>query len=176
MGRMIGILAFVCFCSALILGVANRLTAPAIAEQMSGEEKAALQSVLPEADAFEARKTDSGEQYYVARAAGNPVGYCLIAESQGYSSVIRMMIGLSADGAIRGVKVLSQQETPGLGTRMVEVRQGETAPWFLEQFKGKNATTVELKDIDAITGATISSRAVVDGIRNGTNEFMEKLR
>ena len=175
MGKMIGILALVCFCSALILGVANKLTATAIAEQMSGEEKAALQSVLPEADAFEAKKTDLDE-YYVATAAGKPVGYCLITESQGYSSTIRMMIGLSNDGLIRGVKVLSQQETPGLGTRMVEVRQGETSPWFLEQFKGKNAAAVELKDIDAITGATISSRAVVDGIRNGTNEFMEKLR
>ena len=68
---------------------------------------------------------------------------------------------------ITGIKVASQQETPGLGTRIEELRRGEKEPWFQSQFRGKGAeAAIKLvrgggpDGIEAITGATISSRAV----------------
>ena len=105
-----------------------------------------------------------------------PGGYILIARGKGYSSTIEIMVGVDIEGAITGVKVLFQQETPGLGDKIEEIRAGEDAPWFTRQFIGKSASdNLSLKKdsgfIDAISGATISSRAVTNSIKNGLNNL-----
>lgn len=173
MFRMISILAAVCFCSSLILGVTYKLTKPAIEQQALQAQNKSLKAVFPQADTYEPGEKN-GVTYFTAQQNGKSVGYCLVAESQGYSSVIKMMTGMDMDGILQGVAVISQQETPGLGTQIVDVKPGEKTPWFLQQFKGKNAKTITLADINAITGATISSKAVVDGIRKTTDEFYKK--
>ena len=74
------------------------------------------------------------------------------------------MVGVDTTGAIVGVQVLSQQETPGLGARIEEVKYGEKDPWFQRQFVGKSAASVAVDkdggEIQSVTGATISSRAL----------------
>jgi electron transport complex protein RnfG len=74
--------------------------------------------------------------------------------------------------------VLSQQETPGLGTRCQEIRRGETEPWWQAQFKGKRISEVAVdKDngiIQSITGATITSRAITDGIRKQVHGLLPR--
>jgi electron transport complex protein RnfG len=75
---------------------------------------------------------------------------------------------------------LSQQETPGLGARIVEVRPGGEKPWFTSQFEGKSGDELRLKKdgggIDAITGATISSRAVAGGVYNAAGELFAEAK
>jgi len=76
-----------------------------------------------------------------------------------------MLIGIS-DGKILGVHILEHLETPGLGARSTEVRPDEDEPWFLRQFKGLDSVALK-KDggnIDAITAATITSRAITDAV------------
>jgi electron transport complex protein RnfG len=82
---------------------------------------------------------------------------------KGYSGMIQLMVGFLPDGTINKVEVLQQKETPGLGTKM-------TLPEFREQFYGKDPDSFKVKvkkdggDVDAITAATISSRAFCDAI------------
>jgi Na+-translocating ferredoxin:NAD+ oxidoreductase RnfG subunit len=85
--------------------------------------------------------------------------------------------------------VLSQNETPGLGTRIVEIQQKETIwdvafkgakpdpslrPWFQVQFDGKSIHSLD-SDVQAISGATITSRAVIESIRDRGREILEKI-
>ena len=92
-------------------------------------------------------------------------GQVVLVSPRGYSGPIEMMIGIDKKGKVTGVKVLNHRETPGLGANIVK-------PSFLNQFIGKSLKdTIEpKKDIDAITGATISSRAVCSGVREALNK------
>ena len=106
-----------------------------------------------------------------------PGGYIFIAYGKGYQSTIETMIGVDINSTITGVKVLFQQETPGMGDKIEEIRAGEEGPWFIHQFIGKSASdniaiTNDDGVIDAITGATVSSRAVTNSISNGLKNLM----
>jgi len=87
--------------------------------------------------------------------------------ARGYGGEIKLLVGIDEKGKVSGVKILSHQETPGLGANI-------TAPKFLDQFKGKKVTDrlEAKKDIDAISGATISSRAVCHGVQQALKRAM----
>jgi len=108
------------------------------------------------------------------------IGYAFLVPCQGYSSTIQTLVAIDSSGAILAVKILSQQETPGLGTRCEEILSGESDPWWQRQFVGQNGSEVAVdKDggpIRAITGATITSRAVTNGIASRTRYLLEKIR
>ena len=129
-------------------------------EVLEEERQKALLEVLPEAKVFElVRKGDIS--YYIGRESKDRekiVGIAFIAEGKGYSSTIETMVGITPDGEITGLKVLSQQETPGLGARIEE-------PWFQQQFVGKKLEDLYIDKMDTVTGATISSGAVIDSVR-----------
>ena len=130
---------------------------------------------------FEPRGEESEFPYWIGYTDSgkkNPGGYVFIAYGKGYSSTIETMVGINIDGNIAGVKILFQQETPGLGDKIEEIKAGESDPWFPHQFIGKSASfnfnvTQDGGDIDAITGATISSRVVAASIINGINNLLD---
>ena len=163
--------------SALILAGIFTIANPLIEAAKAREVKAALKEVLPDADSF--KRIDNKEDqtyYYLGLGSKNAIeGYILPAAGKGYSSIIDMLIAINKQKKILGLKIISQQETPGLGTRIVEIKEGEDQPWFQMQFIGKTLAEARLKknggQIDAITGATISSKAVVDGIQNKLSSF-----
>jgi len=169
------ILAAICFAAALVLALTYRVTKPAIAARAEEEEREALRLVLPDADDF-VRKGRDGAEYYEGYRDKRAVGYCIRAFGNGYGGYFRGMVGIDRSGVIQGLLVLEHQETPGLGAKIGEVRPGEKDAWFLRQFKGKDGATVSMGDIDAVTGATISSRAVVDAVREAVGEFMKRVR
>ena len=156
------VLFLTCGLSAGILSAFNGVTKKAIAGHEKEQRDAALKVVAAGADGF--KEVTAGKFWTVSRG-GQPAGYVVLIRAQGYSGPITMMCGVDAAGAITGLQILSQTETPGLGTKV-------TTPAFREQFKGKRADEVILKKtdpthgtIDAITGATISSRAVTNAVR-----------
>lgn len=167
------------------LAFVNGKTLPLITENKALGETRALAEVLPGMEGgFDERKNEGGKlSYWIGyRDAGKTEigGYIFIARGSGYSSIISSMVSFDANGAIVGVKILSQQETPGLGAKIQEVRRGETDPWFPRQFIGKTVSDdIKVKkdggDIDAITGATISSRTVTDSINSGLRELMKTI-
>jgi len=93
-------------------------------------------------------------------------GKAVSVSPRGYSGPINMMVGVDRSGTVIGIKILNQTETPGLGANVVKTK-------FLNQFIGKTAKDqIEpKKDIDAITGATISSRAVCKGVKDALEKF-----
>jgi len=161
------------------LSLLNNTTAPIIAENKALEQKEAREEVARSAGAAEFDKIvlEDGFEYYVAKnKEGDDVGYVCLAEGKGYSSTIETVAGFDLNYEILGLKITFQQETPGLGTKAEEVKKGENEPWFLRSFKGKNGLDVAVvKDrgeVDAITGATITSRA----ISNSINDVSRKIQ
>lgn len=170
------ILGIICLIATLVLAVTYEVTKPKIADQLKKEETEALKVVMPDADSFE-EKTINGIDYFECYRNNELIGYCVRVVGHGYGGFIRMIVGIDKRGIMKGVEVLEHQETPGLGSKIDETKPGEKEPWFLRQFKGKNALTATVKkDIAAVTGATISSKAVTDAINKDIKEFLSKVR
>ena len=170
------VLGVICLAATLVLAVTYEVTKPKIEEQLKTEEQNALRSIIPSADSFSEKALD-GIEYFEALKGKTVVGYCVRVAGSGYNGYIRMIAGVDLNGTIQGVAVLEHSETPGLGAKINEIRPGESEPWFLKQFKGKSAGTLAIKkDIDAITGATISSKAVTDAIRKTVDDLFGKLK
>lgn len=159
-------------------------TAPIIeANKMAATGDAVRAEVLPDmAGGYDPRGKESEFPYWTGFSdVGKKEigGYIFITRRKGYSSTpIETMVGVDRDGTITGVKILFQQETPGLGDKIEEIKAGESDPWFPHQFIGKSASfnfnvTQDGGDIDAITGATISSRVVAASIINGINNLLD---
>ncbi|HYX09189.1 MAG TPA: RnfABCDGE type electron transport complex subunit G, partial [Bacteroidales bacterium] len=117
--------------------------------------------------------TDSLE-FYPATENGKNVGVAVKTFSKnGYGGQIDLMVGFTPDGTINNISVLDQKETPGLGTKM-------TDSVFKDQFNGKDPEQFKLKvkkdggDVDAITAATISSRAFCDAVQKAYKIYKEQ--
>jgi electron transport complex protein RnfG len=170
-------LTIISFAAGLLLAYTHKVTAPSIAAAVRQETIAALASVLPPFDNDPSTTTlsisESGRPwvFHVARKNGAFVGSAFETSSKnGYGGDIRIMVGITADGHLKSIHFLAQHETPGLGTKI------DGAPFKL-QFAGKPVAgpvwniKKDQGHFDAITGATISSRAVLEAIRNGIDAY-----
>lgn len=153
------VLAVFCVISSGLLAYVYIYTKPTIAVQESVIFENSLREVLPGALTFHTVTAESGV-LYMGMNEEQGIGYAVEVVPRGYGGEIKILVGISLKGKICGIKVLSQNETAGLGTNVVK-------PDFLKQFLEKSlADPLEAKkDIKAITGATISSRAVCRGVR-----------
>ncbi|MBN2417433.1 RnfABCDGE type electron transport complex subunit G [bacterium] len=173
-----------CF-SAGSLAWLNTITRPRIIAQQQQELDAGIMQVLPgsENGVIKAVENDGTVSFYKGyRNADSTslIGYAFLIAPQGYSSNIRTIVGIdSSCSRVLSIKVLSQKETPGLGTKCEEIRSGETAPWFQEQFRNKPYADLILdKDggtIESITGATITSRAIMLGVASRMELLRDEL-
>lgn len=152
------ILGIICFLSSSVLAVVNTITEPKIKEQKLHDENIALQEVMAGCALFKPHMKQDKIDYYLAFDRANALkGFVLKSECKGYSSTIEILAGINLNLEITEIKILSQNETPGLGSRIAE-------PDFRAQFKGK--TLQKLQEVQAITGATISSSAVINAMKN----------
>jgi len=157
------ILALICVVAAGLLAGVNALTRPKIAIGAQAEENAGLKQVMPAAASFIPVKEGDELLYYKALdAQGQQMGFVFKASGKGYSSVIETLAGIFLDGKISAIKILSQNETPGLGMRVTEDQ-------FTRQFQ--NQDSASLSGVQAISGATISSRAVMDAVIKKAKEI-----
>jgi electron transport complex protein RnfG len=159
--KLVGILFLVCGIAAGSLAFVNAATKDRIAAFAREEQLDALKNVLPEAQSF--KETGAGKSWEGVKG-GEVVGYVEKTSIQGYSGPIVLVFGVDLQGKITGVRVLSHTETPGLGAKITTAK-------FLDQYKGKTVGQVALKKddpaggIDAISAATISSRALTRAVR-----------
>ena len=165
-----------------LLGLVYGMTKDTIAEVDQKKNAAAIAEVLgtDENSRLETVTIDDLTYNLAYDAQGNLLGAAVKTFSNaGFSGRIELMVGLLADGTINKVSVFQQSETPGLGANMVN-------PKFKDQFDGKNPASFKLSvtkdggDVDAITAATISSRAfseavqlACDGFEANKNQFMK---
>lgn len=163
-----GILFLITAIAALLLAVVNNKTAPLIAQNQEKKQTQSMQTVMPQADSFEKLSNlppDSQIQdaYTAKDAAGNPAGICVIVESLGYGGPIQMAVGIDSGHKITGVDLISLSETPGLGANA-------TKDSFKSQYTGKTTGIGVVKsgasenEINAMSGATITSKAVTEGV------------
>lgn len=163
------------------LGFVNDLTIEPKAKAKLEKKVNALKLVLPAFDnnpvedvkMVKSDKVSDSIEIYPAYLNNQFVGAAVIGlTNKGFSGLVKIMIGFKPSGEIENVVVLEQKETPGLGTRMTEDK-------FLQQFKGVNISTFKLKvkkdggDVDALTGATISSRAFCDATQTAYDAFIK---
>ena len=113
------------------------------------------------------------DDIYTIYADGAKVGYAFLALGKGYGGDIVILVGLENETIIKGISIISQKETPGLGARISENS-------FMDKFVGLSIDDIALRreggQIDAITGATISSGAVVDAVRTTAMEKVKSLK
>lgn len=161
------ILGLICFLSSSVLAIVNSITEPKIKLQREKEEGAAFNEVMPESSGFKPRYRDEKIIYYTAYDTSNKLnGFIVKAKVKGYSADIETAAGLNLRLEIVNIKILSQNETPGLGNGITETA-------FLGQFKGRGMDN--LHEVQAITGATISSGAVINSVRDKIQELKEQL-
>ena len=179
LGMILGLYALV---AGSALAFVNGKTMPRIIQNKAAAENEARSKVLPGMNGgFEFKNEEGGFPYWIGwKDTGKTDigGYIFIARGSGYSSVIESMVGVGPDGRIVSVIIMSQQETPGLGAKVQEIRHGESEPWFPRLFEGKSMQdNVKVKQdggtIDSITGATISSRTVTGSINKGLVELQK---
>jgi Na+-translocating ferredoxin:NAD+ oxidoreductase subunit G len=156
------------------LGFVYNLTKGPIEIAQKQKEVQALREVLPEFDndPVESVKSVDGLFYYTAAKEGEVVGYAVNTFTEkGFSGKFTLMVGFKPDGTINNISVLEQKETPGLGNKMKE-------PKFKDQFPDKNPGQFKLKvkkdggQVDAITAATISSRAFCDAVQRAYDGYL----
>ena len=176
--KMLVVMTAFSLAAGFLLAWADRITKDPIETARKKEKQDALRRVLPPSDndAFTETNTVTvaGRAwiFHVARKAGAYAGAAFETESEGYGGPIRILVGLQADGAVNAVEILqAEKETPGLGSKVRE-------PSFLRQFRNRKAADTRWcavrKDggeIQAITGATISSRAVSRAVKAGLDVY-----
>jgi electron transport complex protein RnfG len=180
--KLAAILGTTCIIAAFSLGGVFEITKARIAAERAKVLEEALSLVLPDAKKIVPTNDASGKKYYRGYATEDttqaPIGYSIIAYGKGYSSTIQILTGVDLTGTIVGIKVLFQQETPGLGTKSQEVLYDESDPWFQRQYLKKSGLSIAVdKDggtIKSITGATITSRAITNAIRKEIEWLKEK--
>ena len=143
---------------AVLLGLVNNITAGPIAAANEAATNAAMQAVLP-ADSYEQVEYTGGNALVTAVYKAGDAGYVVQVAPSGFGGTLDVMVGVGADGTCTGVSIISHAETSGLGANA-------TKEDFRAQFVGKAnvAVTKDGGDIAALTGATITSRAVCDGV------------
>ena len=181
--ELVVVLTAICLISALGLAKVYDITKEPIALQKRIAKMQAVEAVLPPHDNEPDQhtvditsQTAAGKEdtvvVYRGMQDGRVTGLAFEMASMGFGGPITLMLGLYTDGTIQGVEITDMTETPGLGARITE-------PDFKRQFQGKSlqANRIRLKkdggDLDQITGASISPRAVVQAVRNGL-EWYEK--
>jgi electron transport complex protein RnfG len=175
---MVSTLLLISTVAAFSLGMVFNLTKEPIALAKKAKQEAAIKAVLPAFDRLEVLQVksaweDDSLQFNLAYQNDQFVGVAISSfTNKGFGGNIRLMVGLLPDGSINNISVLEHKETPGLGDKM----QKNKSSWS-EQFNGKNpgsfklAVTKDGGDVDAITAATISSRAYTDAVKRAYETY-----
>ena len=170
MKKILGLVASLTLISgicAAVLAAVNNVTKEPIATMKAQQEQRAVKAVMPAG----VEKIDGADGFFVGKdASGKAVGYAAKGQDGGgYGGDIVLMVGFEADKkTVVCYKVLEASETPGLGSNL-------TTPEFSEQFKGKDGSSLSVKkdggEIEAITSATITSRAVCRAIADASKKL-----
>ena len=156
------ILTGICIVISAALVLTYNTTEPIIEAAKAAEADAARIEVLADADKFDKVET-TVEGVVDAYKAANGAGYVITAEAKGYGGPMQVMVGIKSDGTIDSVKLMSNSETAGLGTKTGE-------PAYTDQYKGKDSS---LDGVEAVSGATISSTAFKTNVQNAFKAYGE---
>ena len=183
-----GILFLITLVAGLLLGAVYEVTKEPIARQKELKKTMAYQEVFPDAASFESLELSAPEITGETGAVtlnntslaqdeqGELLGYVMdITTHEGYNGDIRFSMGIRVDGTINGISLLSISETPGLGMQAEEVLKPQFSGKTVNAFVLSKTGAVTSDEIDAISGATITSNALVLGVNEGLQWFYSEL-
>ena len=166
----------------LILGVVHDVTAAPIKATQLRLKNEALAAVLPGAEKFEQVELASDsppilKDVFEGKNGSEVVGYCITVTPKGYSGPIEMTVGIAASGKLNGIQILNQTETPGLGAKA-------PLPAFSDQYKNKEVESLKVvkttpaapDQIQAISGATITTDAVTTGVNTALEYWQTHMK
>ena len=165
MTRLVFVLTVICAVSSALLAAVYTITKEPIAMAKQQGKRLAAAHVMPAGFPEPEQMTVEGETFFVCKVDGKIAAVAVAGHSKnGYGGLIELMVGMSADGKLVGYEVVEATETPGLGTKIA----GDA---FKKPLLGKaldSGWTVKKDggDVDAVTAATISSRAALDCIKD----------
>lgn len=169
--KLSGILCAITLVASLLLAGVNKLTLSRIAKAEVLATESAMKSILPEADKFE----EIAENIFRAKKGGESAGYCITVSQSGFGGQIKMLVGIGTDYKVKGIEILSHSETAGLGAKATDSN-------FKDRFKDKNPYITVVKgetqspdEVQTITGATVTSRAVASGVSEAYN-LLQKVK
>ena len=159
------VLVLVCICLVVtaLLAYINSVTSPIIAKAEQEKTEQAMSEVLTQADGFEKLEIENlPDRVTEVYTANNGSGYVFMLTTKGYGGDMKLICGMKSDGTIEQCKTLSHAETSGLGSKTADDP-------YRNQYCEKNADT--LSEVDAITGATISSTAYKNAIEDAFKAY-----
>lgn len=178
--------------SGLLLGLVYQVTAQPRREQQERRIQEACRAVFAQAEQFEeidyavseslaeqlaADGVSIGTMFQALDGGGNPLGYVIETSSgEGYGGNITLYAGITNDGIVNGVSILFISETPGLGMRAQEVLVPQFAEKPAEDFTYTKTGSQSDSEIDAISGATITTKAVTNAINGAVRVFNQELK
>ena len=176
--KVAGTLTAICLVVAALLGGVNAITADRIDAINLANTEASLKAVAETADEFsEAALSDAMTaaasaqgakvtEAYEVKQNGNNIGYAFKMVASGSQGNIEMIVGVDADNAVTGVSIVSNKETAGIGSKVMDNNALPSGVKVLDQFIGKSGagSLVVGKTVDAISGATVSSKGVTKGV------------
>lgn len=176
--RVAGTLTAICLVVAALLGGVNAVTADKIAAINLANTEASLKAVAPAADEFPplelnekmtAAASANGAKLteaYEVKESGAAAGYAFKVVASGSQGNIEMIVGVDADGLVSGVSIVSNKETSGIGSKVMDNNALPSGVGVLDQFVGMNGagSLAVGKNVDAISGATVSSKGVTKGV------------
>ncbi len=158
----------VVFISVALLGGLDSVTRDMIEYQKELKVQRMLNEIFPDMTSY----TSEGDIYIIS-ADGTEIGFAFLAVGKGYGGDIDILVGLEDETTLKGIAVIAHAETPGLGDKIL-------APDFTDRFVGVDIADVAVPDeggkIDAITGSTISTKAVIDAVRTTAMEKVKELK
>lgn len=161
-------LTIVVFISVTLLTWTDTITKESIEYQKEQQILSMLKEIFPNMSEYTFE-----DDIYTISSDGAKIGYAFLAVGKGYGGDIDILVGLENETTVKGVTIISHTETPGLGEKITE-------PAFTDRFAGLNIADIALRQeggkIDAITGSTISSKAVIDAVRTMVMEKVKSLK
>ena len=175
-------LLITCVVVAGLLGGVNAITKDKIAEINWNKTVEAMKAVVadPEATTFSDALPNTPEMeaaclaggatlqsVYEVQVDGAPAGYAIKVSATGSQGAIEMMVGVDGEGVVTGVSIVKHSETSGIGTKVAENEPNKAGVGMLSQFEGMSAADGTLAvgtNVDAVSGATVSSRGVTAGV------------
>lgn len=178
----------------LLLGVVYQITKEPIAAQEEKARQEAFAEVFEAAENFQTVELPAGEEIdrvlteagisgvtveeivSALDGSGSLLGYCITVTShEGYGGDIKLTLGINLDGGLNGISILEISETPGLGMKAESVLKPQFSGKNVTQFEYTKSGAVTENQIDAISGATITTKAVTGGVNAGLKVFQSFL-
>ena len=164
----------------LILGLVQDVTQRAVERVEREARNAAFRIVMPAAqdfETFEVKPNDFVADVQKGTDASGLAGWCLSVNSKGYGGVLNFIVGITKDGNVKAINILNHSETPGLGAKSTE-------PEFYGQFNDRSVLPLKVvkgsasnpDEIAAISGATITSNAVTNGVNAAVEYWRMNLK